>query len=529
MNYFSKIKPVLNKLSELNVYDSLNVVWAYLQSCADGNTNKELIPGVKRPEANSVEVWFADFLIANIIKYCDDLPSKNSLREVNTRYAICNKIEELHQEISQKQMKQEVFVWLNSYIFNQFKILAKDNALRVLYRYFYLYNSHKIRAFAEQKMLIPLDIYFKMTFFVYAIFLGRDRFFVNEDYFKPKGRVLDEVNSKALDYVLDQVSKPLHELKTLCKEFCNYDEEKIFGIFNDAPHVKYPLIKDKGGYFCTIPNYIPSALLDGLYYRLDIPNSGEPEVNKELSDNMENYLGVIFDHFLKSSKVKYRQEITYDVGKRKTQRTSDWILWDKTDICFMDCKTKRISVKGKQAVTVDDDTIERVVREKPYSSTRKKKEIDEVISDGITKDLINFGIGVGKVFVSYDDYKAGNVTGFPYKEGLKFYAAIVTLEDNLSNSPGYKDRILKVAQSYRDCKSERSEPIDDKAVKMLTVKDLEECLCVIAKEGIGFYLEHHTDRELLAQKYKKDNFLVDKCSDELINPFLEELKPFFGE
>jgi hypothetical protein len=31
MNYFSKIKPVLNKLSELNVYDSLEVVRAYMQ------------------------------------------------------------------------------------------------------------------------------------------------------------------------------------------------------------------------------------------------------------------------------------------------------------------------------------------------------------------------------------------------------------------------------------------------------------------------------------------------------------------
>ena len=37
MNYFSKIKPVLNKLSELNVYDSLEVVRAYMQASADGN------------------------------------------------------------------------------------------------------------------------------------------------------------------------------------------------------------------------------------------------------------------------------------------------------------------------------------------------------------------------------------------------------------------------------------------------------------------------------------------------------------
>ena len=40
MNYFSKIKPVLNKLSELNVYDSLEVVRAYIQASADGKDMK---------------------------------------------------------------------------------------------------------------------------------------------------------------------------------------------------------------------------------------------------------------------------------------------------------------------------------------------------------------------------------------------------------------------------------------------------------------------------------------------------------
>lgn len=219
--------------------------------------------------------------------------------------------------------------------------------------------------------------------------------------------------------------------------------------------------------------------------------------------------------------------ITYDVGKRKTQRTSDWILWDETDICFMDCKTKRISVKGKQAVTVDDETIERVVRDKPFSSTRKKKEIDEAIVEGLTKDLIALGIGVGKVFVSYDDYKAGNITDFPYMEGKSFHAVIVTLEESLSNTPGYKDRIIKVAQSYRDAKSEHSELIDEKSVKILSVKNLEESACVIAKDGIGYYLENHMNNELMAQEYVKDKFLVDKCNEELINPFLEELMQYY--
>ena len=227
MNYFSKIKPVLNKLSELNVYDSLEVVRAYMQASADGNTNRAYVPGVNHSEANSVEVWFADFLIANIIKYCGDFPSQKSLRDVNPRHAICNKIEELHQEISHKQIDEEVFVWLNSYIFNQFKILAKENELRALYRYYYLYKTPKIKAYAEDKMGMPLDAYFKMAFFVYAIFAGNGRFHVKEDYFTPKRKSFDEVTKTALDYLLSQIS--------------------------------------------TIPKYITTALLDGLYYRLDIP------------------------------------------------------------------------------------------------------------------------------------------------------------------------------------------------------------------------------------------------------------------
>lgn len=528
MNYFSQIKPVLNKLSVLNVYDSLYVVRAYLQNTENGNINRNFISGVNHSGANSIEVWFADFMIANIIKYSDDLPCSKSLRDVNTRHAICNKIEELHREVSHKQMDEEVFVWLNSYIFNQFKILGKDNELRALYRYYCLYKTPKIRAYAEDKMGMPLDAYFKMAFFVYALFAGNGHFHVKEDYFIPKRKSFDELTQTALKYVLSQISKPLPELKQLCKDYCSYDDDKMFGFFNDAPHVKYPLIKDKGGYFCTIPNYIPTALLDGLYYRLDIPNSGDPDVNKEFSENMENYLGLILEHFLEASKVKCRQEITYDVGKRKTQRTSDWILWDEKDICFMDCKTKRISVKGKQAVTVDDEEIERVVRNKPFSSTRKRKEIDEAIPEGLTKDLIALGIGVGKVYVSYDDYRAGNITEFPYMEGKNFHAVIVTLEESLSNTPGYKDRIMKVAQSYRDAKSEYSEPIDEKSVKMLSVKNLEECTCVIAKDGIGYYLEHHMDNKLMAQKYVKDKFLVDKCNEELINPFMEEMMRYYG-
>lgn len=104
----------------------------------------------------------------------------------------------------------------------------------------------------------------------------------------------------------------------------------------------------------------------------------------------------------------------------------------------------------------------------------------------------------------------------------------MTLEESLSNTPGYKDRIVKVAQSYRDAKSDITEPIDEKSVKILSVKDLEESTGIIANERLGFYMEHHMNKALLAQKYVNDKYLVDKCSEELINPFLEDLRQYYG-
>ena len=35
------------------------------------------------------------------------------------------------------------------------------------------------------------------------------------------------------------------------------------------------------------------------------------------------------------------------------------------------------------------------------------------------------------------------------------------------------------------------------------------------------------ENEVIKEKWVDDKFLVDKCNEELINPFLEELKPYF--
>ncbi len=525
MDYYSKIKPVLNKLSELEVFDSLDVIRRYVK-CSQEGRERALIPGIHNPVANSVEIWFADFMIVNILKYCQTGKSNKTLRDVNTRYRICNPIHDLSTAVDHDFINDDPWLWVTSYIFNQAKMRAESNLLILLYRYYCLYKTPCIRAYAEKILGVSLDVYFGMAFYVYSIMGIDDRFGVCEDYFMPLDADNNQEEIKALNSILKEITRSLPEMKQLCREYCKYDEFHLFRVYDNAPHIEYPLIKEGKLYYCVRPDYILSPLLDGLYFKLDIPNCEDNDAKHEFATNLEGYVGMIFDHFFSNGKIEYRREITYDDGKEKCQKTSDWILWDEDDICFLDCKTKRISIKAKQEAILDENFINMVVDKQPFTRKEKREIIDKGLPEGLTKDLINLGIDLGRIYVSYDTYKAGKVNVLPYMEGKRFHAVLLTLKETFGNVPGYKDVIVKVAQSYRNLKSEHSEIINEADVKVISLSSIEENAVIIAKVGLGKYLKNHNDSKYLKNLWEKDTFLIDKCNQELIDPIIERLKKY---
>ena len=68
----------MNKLSKFNVFDSLDVVSLYVRATING-TDISSIKKVEHPKYSSIEIFFADFLIENIIKYCAIAPSNHTL------------------------------------------------------------------------------------------------------------------------------------------------------------------------------------------------------------------------------------------------------------------------------------------------------------------------------------------------------------------------------------------------------------------------------------------------------------------
>lgn len=525
MDYYSMIKPTLNKLSKLEVLDSLDVVRKYVKYSLE-RKDKALIPGIKMSEANSIEIWYADFMIVNIIKYCQVCKGSETLRDVNTRHKICTPIHDLSTLVDHEFIDDNPWLWISSYMFNQAKMKADGNLLIIWYRYYYLYNSPLVRQYAERKIGVGLDVYFGMAFYVYCSVGIGERFGVSEDYFIPIDVDYNQEEMRALNYILSSISKTLPEMKQLCKNYCKYDDAYLFRVYDDAPHIMFPLLKDGKRYYCVRPDYILSPLLDGLYYKLDIPSCENSGVRNELARNLEKYTGMIFNHFFASGKIQYRSEITYDDENIKSQRTSDWILWDEQDLCFIDCKMKRISIKAKHEAIINEDAIDMVVGKRPFTVKAKREVIEKGLPSGLTKDLINLGVDLGKIYVSYDKYRDGRIKNFPYMEGKRFHAVILTLKETFSNVPGYKSIIVKVAQSYRDYYSGNTEVINEDDVKILSLSRLEENAVIIAKIGLGEYFRIHRDMKALRSLWEKDEYLLNKCDQEIIQPLIERLKKY---
>ena len=516
MDHYREIKPVLNKLSKYNVYDSLDVISIYLRAII-AQKERSTIQDIEAPEYNAIELYFADFLIVNAIIYCSETKGELSLRKQNDRYKIVKPVAELNDEVHKMQSEKEPLVWFVSYMFNQTNMNLPGNALVSIYRYLFLYDAVSIKNAMQKKMGISLDYYFRAALYVYCSFSNGHIHYKEKDLLNTKFRNADYI--PAIRRVLNDISLGLTDLRHLCKDYCSYESDKIFNYYNDAPHVRYPLIRCFDGYCCIVPDYIMAALLDGLYYALEIPNY--PDIRQEFATNFENYVGMLLEIALDDSNIFFCREITYKAGRQGSQKTSDWILWDSNSICFLDCKLKRISIAGKRAVEVDDNLIKQIIDSQPFSS-KNKHDIIESLEEGLTKDLILLGMDLGKIYACFEDYKQGIIPGLKYDTDKKQYACLVTLEDGYINTPEYKKRIVQIAQSYCDFKTGRHNIINEKDVLLLSVNQLERSLEMMADVGVSKCLDNSPILDLQGHRKVMDS-LTERFAERIYNPFMADI------
>ena len=168
---------------------------------------------------------------------------------------------------------------------------------------------------------------------------------------------------------------------------------------------------------------------------------------------------------------------------------------------------------------IDNKMIEKIIATQPYTKKAKHENID-TLEDGITKDLINLGIDLGKVFVCY--YGGEFASELSIEAGKEFYACLVTIEETFINTPEYKKRIIQIAQSYSNHKLGNKILIDEKRVKLLSVSDFEASIDKMSVIGIGKCLDEAPILNNNSSNQIKE-YLIEECKKGLFNPLCNDI------
>lgn len=176
-----------------------------------------------------------------------------------------------------------------------------------------------------------------------------------------------------------------------------------------------------------------------------------------------------------------------------------------------------MSLDSKQSANINNNLIESILKGKNFSR-KYKHEVIEKLQPSLTKDIIDLGIDVGKILVSYEDYCNDHIDSLRYMGTKKFYAFLLTVEESYVNL--YKNYILKIAKAYFMFKTKKDIlNLDPDSIRIISAKTLEEDINLVRYHhkidmlGKGI----HTNSNL-------ETFLTKKFKKELLDPFMDKFK-----
>ena len=478
-DFYKEIKPALNKLSELNVWDSLFVIRQYITNAVK-NYNLDL-PHFERIENHQtcpIPLYLADFMVLATLRYSTTLRSEKSLRQLKQRDKIIRQLHDVYEKANKEQY-EDILVWLKSYMLNQLKVQHQEPFDYRALKYCYLYSSPSLASYLEEKLGIDVKKYFQLVILFYFCFSKK---------FSTTYRELSKyiVGNKQMftmnDFtvVLDKLSASLSDIKANIKvDFSN----KLFLCHNNAIHVSHPIVSDSGTLYCVAPLYILNAGIEGLQYQLDLKSKDNQRLNDELASRFEDYVGLQLDYYAKCGKFRFIKEITYN---KEQNKTSDWILYDDNCMMFVDCKLKKLTIASIMETKLDREKLDRILIDGDFKTKGSIEKIKREQQSPLIKDIIGLGVDLGKILCCYCDWKEGKIKGLPqYKEDIHFTASLMMLEESLCGKLELKEYIDAIAYNYvREKKGVVLEGINTRVISSIT---FDKSIPYIGEHGLSKY------------------------------------------
>lgn len=331
-DFYRYLKPTLNKLSRLNVWDSLFVIRQYCNNEFENNgLNKVHKESIENFNVYPIHVYIADFFISASLKYSQICKSEYSLRKVKERYKICTEIYKVYEKAN-KILKIHPAIGLKAHSLSQRKMQHYQLYYERMYKYYYLFSSENLKEHVQNTLGFNVKDYFLLAVCLYLEF--------SKSFSLTRTNLIDSFEKAKNPWTQEEFHKLFEILSLNIKDVrynknfdCSNDALMLF--YNNAQHVMRPLLCDGDNIYCPIPIYILNSCIEGLQFHADLKNN--TVLNNELAHNLENYIGEQLSYFSDEKIFKYKKEISYT----KERKTSDWLIYDDENIIFIDCKLKK--------------------------------------------------------------------------------------------------------------------------------------------------------------------------------------------
>jgi hypothetical protein len=433
---------------------SLGVVRAYLQNLQFRQTlpNEIEVPFTiqyarSMPE-RGVSEWALEILAKEIILNSPD-QGETELLKWNEFSGALNKLKDLENRLGGRHkniVAPNILVELYRIAHRQFHWQVRPNTT-TLARYYRLFNRPDMDALLRREMGLSAKKLYTIGLMLAGAYL--DQFGITY----PIPVDVPDITQEQFDAFISRFACEIADMRETIRSHQSYDQDYAY-TFN--PLKAHPLLwltlRGRRTLVAPIPTYLLRRFTEGIFY--DLYDS--PGFSAAFGAAFQQCVGDAAQAANIAGRLKILDERRYRVGKND-KNSIDWIISDDTGHLFVECKTKRPTVRAKMAI----------------AST-------EALDEELGK-MASFVVQTYKALV---DAQAGH---YPHwkPDGNPTHPIVVTLEDWLA----FGDRILlEIDRQVRSGLAARgidAAICDQHPFSICSVAEFEKVIQVIEQVGIA--------------------------------------------
>jgi hypothetical protein len=356
MSFYDEYKPFSEYMRRFDLVPSLIHVWCYSCHIVDGLPLQPgyavgLDPVNAAPLKESVHPWELDILTREIILNAGS-DHTYSLRWWNDLAAAVNFVRHLGGVafLLSKSPERDVLFELHRIAHRQFPWQMGMSGANPMIRAFKVFGEAAVGAIVEREFGMTAAQFLQLGMAVSGHLMRDGTMSTKQDY-----AVLGITPGSSAAF-FRRITSTLEELKAEIAKRQSYDRDWLY-VWNPleaTPLVSFdPAFPDR--VLCPIPRYLLRRTSAGIFF--DLVKSAD--FDNPFGNSFQSYIGEVVRAFCKPPSFSVLAEEPYNVGKKKLDGV-DWVVSDKTGHIFIECKTKRLTIRAKtlaDAVALDKDLV----------------------------------------------------------------------------------------------------------------------------------------------------------------------------